>query len=155
MTRITAERATALGPEAAKRLRTETARFEAFEAPPASFDLVASSMSLHHVKDKAPLYSAVARWLEPGAQFAFADQLAGATEFDNQKHWELWLRFCREPGNCTEEEIASLTEHSRAHDHYVPLVEHFRMMREAGFVNLDLVWRLGMYSVVVADRGRS
>ncbi len=150
MTELTRRRAGERG--LADRLSVVTARFEDLERGVGAFDLVASSMSLHHVREKQPLYRAMARWLRKGGQLAFADQLAGATEFGHRAHWELWERFCREPGNCTEEEIASLTEHSRAHDHYVPVAEHFAMMTAAGFDKCDLVWRTGMYSVVTAER---
>ena len=151
MTDVTMRRARERG--LADRLSVVTARFEDLDAGAASFDLVTSSMSLHHVRDKQALYHAIARWLRPGGQLAFADQLAGATAHGHQAHWDLWERFCREPGHCTEEEIASLTEHSRAHDHYVSAGEHFQMLARSGFSSADLVWRTGMYSVVTAELG--
>ncbi|HYE61872.1 MAG TPA: class I SAM-dependent methyltransferase [Phycisphaerales bacterium] len=148
MTRVTSERA-GYDP----RLVAVTARFEQLEFPAQSFDLIASSMSLHHVVDKAALYRSFAAWLKPGGELCFADQLAGATERANEAHWDLWYRFCREPGHCTEEEIASLVDHSHKHDHYVPLREHTRMLEDAGFTGVDLHWRTGMYSVMSARRG--
>lgn len=147
MTELTVRRAAS-----ADRLTAITSTFEELTLSDRSFDLVASSMSLHHVREKGPLYEALARWLRPGGQFVLADQLAGATPHAHQAHWDLWLRFCREPGNCTEEEIASLTEHSRSHDHYVPAAEHFRLLSASGFTSVDIVWRNGMYSVLTADR---
>ncbi len=148
MTALTAARAAkkGIGPD---RLRTVTGRFEEVSFEAGSFDLVTSCMSLHHVKDKLPVYRSIRGWLAPGGWFCFGDQLLGATEEIQKVYWDGWLAFCRQPGNCTEEEIKSLLEHAAAHDHYVPLVEHFRMLNEAGLAGLDCVWRSLMYSVVV------
>jgi ubiquinone/menaquinone biosynthesis C-methylase UbiE len=151
MTDITARRAQEL-PAGAARVRTATARFEDFDAPPGSADLVTSCMSLHHVRDKSALYHAMAGWLQPGGTLAFADQLLGATDRAQKLHWNLWLDFCRQPGHCTPEEVASLLEHSSAHDHYVAWPEHEAMLAAAGFVDVDCVWRIGMYTVVTAQR---
>ncbi len=150
MTALTAARAAkkGIGPD---RLRTVTGRFEEVSFQPGSFDLVTSCMSLHHVKDKLPVYRAIRGWLGPGGWLCFGDQLLGATEEVQKVYWDRWLAFCRQPGNCTEEEIKSLLEHAAAHDHYVPLVEHIPMLEEAGFTGLDCVWRSLMYSVVVAS----
>jgi ubiquinone/menaquinone biosynthesis C-methylase UbiE len=143
--------ATAAARAAAKgfggRVRTVTGRFEETRFAPGSFDLVTSCMSLHHVKEKGPLYRSIRGWLAPGGWFCFADQLLGVTEEVQRVMWEEWLKFCR--ANCSEEEVKSLLEHAAAHDHYEPLAAHFRMMAEAGYGEMDCVWRNLMYSVVV------
>lgn len=147
MTSLAAARARERGWDA--RLECLTARFEDLNFAPGSFDLVASCMSLHHVKDKRPLYRGINAWLRPGGGLCFADQLLGATPEIQSEFWRAWLAFCREPGHCTEEEIASLEAHAAAHDHYEPLASHFRMLEEAGFATMDCVWRNHMYAVVV------
>jgi trans-aconitate methyltransferase len=150
MTTITESRAKVAG--LADRLRTFTARFEDLAPVIAkgAADLVAASLSLHHVPDKLSLYENIRSWLAPGGTLAFADQLLGTTEAIQKKHWDLWLAFCREPGHCTEEEIATLEAHAAAHDHYVSLPSHFDMLTKAGFTDLDCVWRNAMYSVITA-----
>jgi ubiquinone/menaquinone biosynthesis C-methylase UbiE len=150
MTSVTTSRINELGTAASTR--AITARFEDLGASlgEGEFDLVTSSMSLHHVPDKLPLYKNIRRWLRPGGTFAFADQLRGTTDLTQQRHWALWLAFCREPGHCTEEEIATLEAHAAAHDHYVSLPDHFDMLARAGFSHPDCLWRRGMYSLVSA-----
>lgn len=150
MTRITTLRAQRQG--AASRIQTITTAFEDLSLPPASFDVVTSCLSLHHVRDKAPLYRNIHKWLAPGGVLRFADQLRGVTDEAQQVYWNGWLRFCRLPGNCSEAEIESLSQHAANHDHYVPFPEHIRLMESAGFSNIDCVWRNLMYSVVAADR---
>lgn len=150
MLRLTGAR---LAAAAARRggARFVEARFEDLPAD-APFDLVTSSISLHHVLDKAALYRRLFGALAPGGRFVFADQLAGGTERAGALQWEEWLAFCREPGHCTEDEIRSLVEHAEAHDHYVPLAEHFRMLEAAGFTGLDCPWRNAMWAIVSAGR---
>jgi tRNA (cmo5U34)-methyltransferase len=125
--------------------------FETMDFEPESFDLVASTISLHHVRDKAPLYRALRRVIRPGGTFRFADQMAGGTEGNHSINWTRWLEFCREPGHCTEAEVASLLDHAAAHDHYTPVAEHFRMLEQAGFKTPDCVWRNLIWGIVTAD----
>jgi tRNA (cmo5U34)-methyltransferase len=143
------------GARAARRgvpIDTVTARFEEVRFDAGAFDLVASCMSLHHVRDKAALYRSIARWLRPGGTLALADQLRGRTDAIQREHWDLWLRFCREPGHCSEEEIKSLEDHAAAHDHYASLEQHGSALKAAGFAGVDCVWRNGMYTVLIAER---
>jgi tRNA (cmo5U34)-methyltransferase len=132
------------------RITYVESRFEDLDFPAASFDLVVSSISLHHVEDKARLYARVRSFLKPGGRFCFADQLRGEPESNHQLNWERWLEFCREPGNCTPEEIDSLLQHAAAHDHYTTLSEHTTLLARAGFSEIDCVWRNWMWGIVTA-----
>jgi len=137
-----------LGPRPASFVTTT---FEELTFEPRSFDLITSSISLHHVRDKAALYSALRPLIRAGGTLRFADQLAGGTEANHAVNWARWLEFCRRPGNCSEAEVASLLDHASAHDHYTSLVEHFRLLEKAGFKNLDCVWRNWIWGIITAD----
>ena len=126
------------------------ARFEALDLPAGSFDLVVSSISLHHVDDKAALYRRIRGLIPAGGRFCFADQIRGEPESNHRVNWDRWLDFCREPGHCTHEEIESLLDHAAAHDHYVPLSEHIALLSAAGFTEIDCVWRNWMWGIVTA-----
>lgn len=136
----------------AARARFIEATFERIDPALGPFDLVVSSISLHHVKDKASLYRNVYAMVAPGGTFRFSDQLRGASRAIHELNWRRWLEFCRSPGNCSEEEVASLLEHAEAHDHYTPLYEHFQMLAAAGFTALDCVWRNLIWGIVTAER---
>lgn len=138
-------------PEAEARATFLTARFEDLALEPGGFDLIVSAISLHHVVDKGALYATVHALLAPGGALCFSDQMGGGTEANHDVNWTRWLEYCRLPGNCTEDEIQSLLEHAEAHDHYTPLGEHLRLLRAAGFRNLDCVWRDWMWGVLTAD----
>jgi tRNA (cmo5U34)-methyltransferase len=130
-----------------------TARFEELALPDDSFDLVVSSISLHHVVDKASLYRRIRALLRAGGRLCFADQMLGEPESNHLVNWTRWLDFCREPGHCTREEIESLLDHAAAHDHYVPLSEHVALLSSSGFIEIDCVWRNWMWGIVTAVVG--
>ena len=128
-------------------------RFEELALPEDSYDLVVSSISLHHVADKSSLYRRIRAVLRAGGRFCFADQIRGEPESNHRVNWERWLDFCREPDHCTPEEIESLLNHAAAHDHYVPLSEHTALLTASGFTEIDCVWRNWMWGIVTATAG--
>lgn len=149
---ITRSRLRETHPQSLDRAAFLTARFEDLDLPHAGFDVVTSCISLHHVGEKAPLYRGLFNAIAPGGTFRFADQLRGATGAIHELNWRRWLEFCREPGNCSDEEVRSLLDHAAAHDHYTPLREHFLLLEDAGFTGCDCVWRNLIWGIVTADR---
>jgi len=138
----------ASGSGSAPRMAYVEARFEELDLPEKSFDLVVSSISLHHVEEKARLYARIRSLMKSGGRFCFADQIRGEPESNHVVNWERWLEFCRERGHCTPEEIESLVQHALAHDHYTPLSEHIALLSSAGFSEMDCVWRNWMWGIV-------
>jgi ubiquinone/menaquinone biosynthesis C-methylase UbiE len=136
--------------DSSSRVAYVEARFEALDLRVGSFDLVVSSISLHHVKDKAALYRRIRAFVTAGGRFCFADQIRGEPESNHRVNWDHWLDFCRQPGNCTQDEIQSLLDHAAAHDHYAPLSEHIALLSAAGFTEIDCVWRNWMWGIVTA-----
>jgi ubiquinone/menaquinone biosynthesis C-methylase UbiE len=143
------------GATSSRRQRREfvASRFEDLDFPANSFDLVVSSISLHHVEDKRTLYERVHSILRPGGRFCFADQIRGEPESNHELNWQRWLEFCREPGHCSPEETASLLAHAAAHDHYTTLTDHFALLSQARFKEIDCVWRNWMWGIVKATSG--
>ncbi len=134
----------------ARRDEFITSRFEDLSLPKASFDLVVSSISLHHVEDKGRLYQSIHALLRPGGRFCFADQIRGHPESNHQVNWSQWLEFCRQPGHCSPEEIQSLLDHAAAHDHYTTLSDHGALLTRAAFSEIDCVWRNLMWGIITA-----
>lgn len=151
MVELTRARIADAHPGVAEHGRFLVARFEALPEDAAGFGLVTSAISLHHVVDKAALFRTIRGRIAPGGTFRFADQMWGGTEANAALNWERWLNFCRQPGNCSEEEVESLVEHARMHDHYVPVAEHLRLLLDAGFADVDCVWRNWMWGIVTAE----
>jgi ubiquinone/menaquinone biosynthesis C-methylase UbiE len=150
MLRLTAERVAAADEAIAARSTLVEARFESLPIESGSADLIVSSISLHHVADKLPMYRDFRRILRRGGALRFSDQLRGVNDETHAINWERWLEFCRSAGHCSEEETQSLLDHAAAHDHYTPLAEHFDLLTRAGFTELDCVWRNWIWGIVVA-----
>lgn len=150
MVELTRSRLARTVPQSLRHAEFVVSRFEDLQ-PLGAYDLVVSCISLHHVVDKGALYRNLRQALRPGGTFRFADQVLGGSDANQQYNWARWLDFCRQPGHCTAEEIESLLEHAARHDHYVSLAEHFKMLDDAGFVNLDCVWRDLGWGIVTAD----
>lgn len=152
MVAVTRQRLDATAPAVAARSSFITARFEDLELAGASFDLATSALALHHVADKLPVYQAVHRLLTGGGRFCLADQFRLQDERAHQRHWQELVAFWRRPGNCTPDEIDNLLAHSRDHDHYETLAAQMAMLTSAGFHDVDLPWRSGVWGVLTATR---
>ncbi len=150
MVELTSSRLAATHPAVAHHARFLTTRFEELSAEPQSLDVITSSISLHHVRDMHAFYVTLHRALRREGQLVYADQFRGTPEATHAVNWNRWLSYCREAGNCSETELASLVEHAETHDHYIPLAEHFRLLLAAGFSNVDCVWRDGMWGIITA-----
>ncbi|MCB9892572.1 MAG: class I SAM-dependent methyltransferase [Planctomycetes bacterium] len=123
--------------------------FEELELEPASLDLVTSSISLHHLRDKGAFFAKVARWLRPGGALVFADQFLGATTALHERNWRHWLRFLDDAG-ATRSEVDSWIDHAARHDVYESVGTHFHYLTSAGFESVDCIWRHLIWGVVHA-----
>lgn len=112
------------------------------------FDLVVSSMALHHLKDdeKPVLYDRVFQWLKPGGIFRCADETLGSPEavhVENMRQWEVWAK----QNGATDADITLWSDHAEQYDHYAPLHNHFQWLAQSGFENIDAYWRKLMWTV--------
>jgi tRNA (cmo5U34)-methyltransferase len=130
-------------------LTCHQADFNQLTLPTHQYDLVISSLAIHHLldADKQTLYGTIGQWLKPnGGQFRCADQcLALPTEAHQQNitHWKQWIA---EEG-ASPEEAAIWHHHTETMDHYAPLSDHFTWMQHAGLQEVDCYWRLLFWTV--------
>lgn len=138
------------------RLTATHADMQTLERPEGRFDLVVSSIALHHLDDeaKAELLRRVHRWLTPGGTLAFCDQFCGATPETSARHLSRWQELSRRSG-VPAEEWRRWMEHQRDHDHHASLELHERLLRSAGFVEVDCPWRFLLWTVMVARKKNS
>ena len=127
--------------------------FRSLRFDPGSFDLVVSSISLHHLTDreKAELFKKVVAWLGDGGVFSYSDQFAGATDDLYARQMADWKERAKALG-ATVEEWAAWMEHQEAHDHHATLTDQIDWLREAGFESIDCVWRYLLWTVVQARK---
>lgn len=125
--------------------------FRDVQFAPGEFDLIVSSIAIHHVptNDKRGLFRKAASWLTRDGVLAYADQCRGATEDIYQRHIDQWRAMSRAAGG-TEEEFAMWIEHQREHDHHETLNDQLRWLEAAGFMITDCVWRKLLWAVIQA-----
>lgn len=115
---------------------------------PGQFDMVISSVALHHLNDqeKPVLYARMFEWLKPGGLFRCADETLNvprAIQDENMARWEVWAR----QNGAQDQDITLWTEHAAQYDHYAPLSDHFKWLAKSGFINVDCYWRKLMWTV--------
>ncbi len=121
-----------------------------------SFDLVISSLSIHHLEDreKSDLFRRVYAVLRDGGVFIDIDLIRGPTASLEEFYWNNWLGKIRRAG-ASEEEIQAGIERRVAFDKEALLEEQLLWLREAGFTDVDCVYRnfkMGLFLGV--KRGR-
>ncbi len=133
------------------RLTYQQQDFRNLEYATHSFDLVASSISVHHLTagEKQQLFRKIHSWLAPGGVFAYCDQHAGASEALYQRHIDNWKRISKQAGS-TDEEWEMWMQHQRQHDHHDNLGDQMDWLRDAGFRVVDCPWRFLLWTVLHA-----
>lgn len=117
------------------------------------FDLVASSIAVHHLTaaEKQKLFSELYGLLSPRGIFAYADQLAGATDDLYRRHIENWKAASMDAGS-SEQEWQMWMKHQADHDHHDTLSDQLDWLRAAGFDVVDSPWRYLLWTVVQARK---
>ncbi len=127
--------------------------FRNLEYAPNSFDLVVSSISLHHLthEEKADLFVNVYRWLADGGVFSYSDQFAGVTDDLYAKQMADWKERSRQLG-ASADEWDEWMEHQDAHDFHATLVDQIEWLQKAGFKSIDCTWRYILWTVLQARK---
>jgi tRNA (cmo5U34)-methyltransferase len=139
----------------AERVRLLRRDFRDLGFEDGDFDLVVSSISIHHLPDadKQLLFGELHRLLRAGGVLTYSDQFRGATEESYAKHIERWREESFAMGASREEWDTWMT-HQDNHDHHALLAEQMQWLREAGFVEIDCPWRFLLWTVLIARRGQ-
>ncbi|MEA5112789.1 MAG: methyltransferase domain-containing protein [Geobacteraceae bacterium] len=107
-----------------------------------SFDLVISSLSIHHLSDgeKRELFRKIYGALRKTGIFINIDLIRGPTPFLEELYNKGWYDKMRRAG-APEEEIRSGIERRIAYDREALMEDQIRWLREAGFEDSDCVYR--------------
>ena len=121
--------------------------------PPGSYDLILSSIAIHHINDpeKVNLYRDIFQALTPNGLFIFADQTRGITEEIYQKHILRWKKKAFKLGS-TQQNWDMWMGHQDAHDFHTPVNWHVKQLEIAGFNEIDLIWKNIMWAVIWAQK---
>jgi tRNA (cmo5U34)-methyltransferase len=120
-----------------------------------SFDLVVSSIAIHHLESagKQSLFRRINDWLTDDGILCFADQCAGATDDLNARHMQNWKQ-CSIKAGSTEAAWEMWMQHQAESDHHDTLVDQLDWLQAAGFPVVDCPWRYLLWSVIQARKQR-
>jgi tRNA (cmo5U34)-methyltransferase len=107
-----------------------------------SFDLVISSLSIHHLTDdeKISLFNSVYKWLRPNGIFINIDQVRGETVYLRELYWEHWLAQVTQV-EASKARIHESMERRRTYDRDALMTDQLQWLKNAGFVNVDCVYK--------------
>ncbi|HEY1006982.1 MAG TPA: class I SAM-dependent methyltransferase [Sphingobacteriaceae bacterium] len=136
-----------------RQIRYVQADFRDLPFASKSFDLVMSSIAIHHIRDpeKSLLYRRIHELLSPRGIFVFADQTRGITDEIYAVHMERWKEEAFKLGS-TEENWRMWMEHQEAHDYHTPVTWHLDELRGSGFREVDVLWKNIMWLVAWARK---
>jgi tRNA (cmo5U34)-methyltransferase len=107
-----------------------------------AYDLVISSLSIHHLADeeKQALFRSVHGVLRAPGVFINVDQVRGGTDYLRDLYWTHWLARVRR-SETSEQRIRESIERRTAYDRDALLEDQLRWLSEAGFSNVDCVYK--------------
>lgn len=115
------------------------------------FDVVISSLSIHHLPDgeKQDLFRRVYAALRDNGLFINVDQIKGPTPYLEDLYWSKWLEMVRRKG-AAEDKIRDSIQRRTAYDQDALLTDQLLWLREAGFANVDCVYKNYFVGVFLA-----
>jgi tRNA (cmo5U34)-methyltransferase len=120
-----------------------------------SFDLVISSLSIHHLADdeKRALFRRVFQVLREPGMFLNIDLIKGPSPYLEEIYCADWYEKMRRAG-APEEEIRAGIERRNAYDRDALMEDQLRWLAEAGFGDVDCVYRNYKTGLFLALKGR-
>ncbi|CAI6086815.1 Carboxy-S-adenosyl-L-methionine synthase [Cohnella sp. JJ-181] len=117
------------------------ADYSAHTFEPGSYDIIVSSLSIHHLTHpaKQALFKKLYDALTPGGVFVNADQVAGATEAADAYYRQRWLAEIAASGLSQAAIDASVER--RAVDINAKLGDQMDWLSQAGFQNVDCMYK--------------
>lgn len=122
------------------------------DLPAGPWDAIVSALAIHHVEDehKRRLFAQVHERMAPGGVFVNAEQVAGPTPHLDAVYADWHRTRCAELGTTAEEWAAA--EQRMGFDHLAPLESQLHWLRDAGFEQVDCLFKQYGFAVIVARR---
>ncbi len=117
-----------------------------------NFDLVISSLSIHHLtdKEKQNLFKTIFQHLKEGGIFINADQVLGETRKLETKYREQWVQQVKDNGTTNEELEAALERMQE--DKMSTLSSQLQWLKEAGFCDVNCWYKNYSFTVVSGSK---
>jgi tRNA (cmo5U34)-methyltransferase len=117
------------------------------------YDLVLSSISIHHLKDKdkEALFKKIYATLNTNGILSFCDQFKGETDYIYQRHIEQWKVYAKAQG-ASDDEWEMWMKHQNEHDYHSTLQEHIAWLKNAGFKTIDCTRKHVLWTTIYAEK---
>ena len=127
--------------------------FKSLDLSASEFDLVVSSIAIHHVDDQAKvkLFEHVYASLKPDGVFTYVDQFRGETPGIYTQHMKTWKQFADEKG-VPSEEWDMWMEHQDKHDFHASVSDQMKWLTETGFQHVDCLWKHVLWTLLTARK---
>ena len=144
---------------ARERFSTHAAQFSyavedyRFLSARAEYDLVISSLSIHHLEhaEKQALFTAVYKALKPGGVFINIDQVQGETPYLRELYWQHWLDQVHS-ARCEEIRIQESIQRRTTYDKDAPMWDQLQWLKDSGFMDVDCVYKNYFVGVFFAQK---
>ena len=115
------------------------------------FDLVISSLSIHHLcdEDKRVLFARVHSLLDYDSLFINIDQVWGPNEYWQTHYWDQWLERVRRSG-ASQDQIEASVKRRKEYDREASLADQLQWLGQAGFSEVDCVYKHAFIGVFCA-----
>lgn len=125
----------------------------ALDEIPSGFDCVISALAIHHLPwdELEPLFGRIFGALKPGGVFVNADQTLGVSPRLVEAFEAKWRENGRGNG-AGEEEIEAAIERRKI-DRHAPLEFQLNAMRQAGFEEVECVYKRFLFAVYAGRKG--
>jgi len=109
--------------------------------PDSLFDLVISSLSIHHLGDgdKQKLFRNIYGHLTPGGAFINVDQIKAPHDYFQKLYWSTWLKKVRQAG-ADEEQVQKSISRRTEFDQDSTMPDQLRWLHESGFEMVDCLY---------------
>jgi tRNA (cmo5U34)-methyltransferase len=117
------------------------------------YDIICSALSIHHLapEDKRELFRRIHAALRPGGMFVNADQADGETLYFRERYMDYWNAFLKS-GPMTEAQHAEILKRRDTLDRNDKLSVQLAWLHEAGFSDVDVVYKNRTFIVTVARK---
>ncbi len=121
--------------------------------PDAKYDLIISSLSIHHLDDaaKRTLFSSIYNVLDRDGVFINVDQIKGPTDDFKNLYWSTWLNRVRQT-DAREEQIQESIKRRTEFDLDATLIDQLAWLHDAGFDQVDCVYKHYFIGVFYAQK---
>ena len=127
--------------------------FNSLDLTASEYDLVVSSIAIHHVDDQAKikLFEHVYASLKRGGVFTYVDQFRGETSGIYTQHMKIWKQFADEKG-VPSEEWDMWMAHQDKHDFHASISDQMEWLTDTGFQHVDCLWRHVLWTLLTARK---